>query len=39
MKNRTIGHHLLQYALSTVTVLFYSKNLASAIIRMALGMS
>jgi hypothetical protein len=39
MKNRTIGYRLLQYALSTVTVLFYSKNLASVIIRMALGMS
>jgi hypothetical protein len=39
LTNRTIGYRLLQYALSTVTVLFYSKNLASVIIRMALGIS
>jgi hypothetical protein len=39
VKNKAVCHGLLQYALSTVTVLFYSKNLASVVIRMALEMS
>jgi hypothetical protein len=39
VKNRTIGYRLLRYVFSTIPVLLYSKNLASVIIRTALGMS
>ena len=36
-KNRRIAYRILRYAFSTIVVLFYSKNLVSSMIRMALG--
>jgi hypothetical protein len=36
-KNRGIAYRILQCAFSTIVVLFYSKNLVSSMIRMALG--
>jgi len=38
-KNHRIAYHILQCALSTITVLFYSKNLFSVMLRAALGFS
>ena len=38
-KNRRIIYRILQCTVSTITVLFYSKNLFSVVLRMALGFS
>jgi hypothetical protein len=38
-KNQRIVGRILQCALSTITVLFYSNNLFSVMLRMALGFS
>lgn len=39
MQNRRIAYRILRCAFSTIVVLFYSKNLVSSMIRMALGAS
>jgi hypothetical protein len=38
-KNHRVVYRILQCTLSTITVLFYSKNLFSVMLRMALGFS